>query len=196
MWRNYFGETCEIIGIDINPLCKRFEDDKTKIFIGSQDDRLFLKNLKKEIQKVDILIDDGGHMMNHLKISFEELYELVDENGIYLAEDLHTCYWPSYEGGYKRKYSFIEYCKNLIDQLNAWHSQQKKFKISDFTTSTYSMHFYDSIVVFEKRKITKPYHLYAGYDSQDNIESNPPEITNWWSRIKNNIYKYTGIELF
>ena len=99
MWRKYFGKDCEIVGIDINPLCKRFEDNKTKIFIGSQDDRLFLQGVKKQIPKVDILIDDGGHMMNQLRITFVELYDWVDENGIYLAEDLHTCYWTSYEGG-------------------------------------------------------------------------------------------------
>jgi len=196
MWRKYFGENCEIIGIDINPLCKRFENSFIKIFIGSQDDRNFLQDLKKQIPKVDILIDDGGHMMDHLRITFDELYDWVAEDGVYLAEDLHTCYWPGYEGGYRRSNSFIEYSKKLIDQLNAWHSQQKRFRVSDFTRTTHSIHFYDSIVVFEKARIEEPFHLYSGKVEEKDIEdSHPPGIRNWWRRLKNKIYKYSGIEI-
>ncbi len=194
MWRKYFGENCEIIGVDINPMCKRFENSFTKIFIGSQEDPAFLQNLKKQIPKVDILIDDGGHMMNHLRITFDELYDWVAEDGVYLAEDLHTCYWPSYEGGFRRSNSFIEYTKELIDQLNAWHSQQKRLKITEFTKTTHSMHFYDSIVVFEKAKIEKPFHLYSGKVEEKEIISEPPAISNFWRRFKNKIYKYSGIE--
>jgi hypothetical protein len=195
MWKKYFGPECQFIGVDIHPLCKQFEDERTKIFIGSQDDREFLGRLKKEIPKVDILIDDGGHMMDQLKISFEELYDWVVDDGVYLAEDLHTCYWPAYEGGYKRKNSFIEFCKGLIDELNAWHSQQKKLKVSTFSRSTHSMHFYDSIVVFEKRKISKPFHLFAGKVDNENIQGPPPKISNWWRNLKNQIYHRTGIDL-
>ena len=189
MWRKFFGPQCEIIGVDINPLCKRFEDEKTKIFIGSQDDREFLRELKSEISKVDILIDDGGHMMDQLKITFEELYDCVAEDGVYLVEDLHTCYWPAYEGGYKRKNSFIEYCKDLVDQLNAWHSQQKHFKRTSFTAATHSMHFYDSVVVFEKRKMKKPFHLLSGLQDDKEIISEPPKIRSWWKKISNKFYR-------
>lgn len=194
MWQKYFGQQCEIIGVDINPLCKRFENDKTKIFIGSQSDRNFLKKLKAELPKIDILIDDGGHMMDHLKITFEELYECVTEDGVYLAEDLHTCYWPAYDGGFRRKNSFIEYCKSLVDQLNAWHSEQKKLKVNKFTETTHSIHFYDSIVVFEKKKISKPFHLYSGKISDDEIKSASPKISKW-KKLKIILYKYTGIDL-
>jgi hypothetical protein len=103
VWRKYFGPQCEIIGIDINPLCKRFEDEKTKIFIGSQDDRNFLRNLKKEIPKIDILIDDGGHMMDQLRITFEELYDWVAEDGVYLAEDLTLVIGPTMKVVIKEK---------------------------------------------------------------------------------------------
>jgi hypothetical protein len=194
MWQKYFGADCEIYAIDINPLCKKFEEDKVKIFIGSQEDRTFLNDLRTKIPPVDILIDDGGHMMNHLKITFEALYELVKEDGVYLAEDLHTCYWPSYAGGFKRKGSFIEYCKGLIDQLNAWHSQQRELKVNEFTKTTHSIHFYDSIVVFEKRKIEKPFHLYSGKIDDEEIVSEPPKVSSW-KKLKDNIYKHLGIDL-
>ena len=39
MWSDYFGEKIKIFGIDIDPRCKEFENENTKIFIGSQSDR-------------------------------------------------------------------------------------------------------------------------------------------------------------
>lgn len=195
MWRKYFGEGCKIIGIDINPACRQFENDHTKIYIGSQGDRNFLQSIKKEIPKVDILIDDGSHMMEHLKISFQELYDWVDENGVYLAEDLHTCYWHEYEGGYKRHGSFIEFCKQQIDQLNAWFSRQRKLKVNRFSRTTHSIHFYNSIVVFEKRKIEDPFDVLSGKIDASDVIHRPPALNGVWRKFKNKIYKHTGIDL-
>ncbi|HYF31053.1 MAG TPA: class I SAM-dependent methyltransferase [Chitinophagaceae bacterium] len=195
MWRKYFGGQCTIIGIDINPACKQFEDEKTKIFIGSQDDRNFLRSLKQSVPRPQILIDDGGHMMHHLRITFEELYDWVDDDGVYLAEDLHTCYWPVYEGGYKRKNSFMEYCKGLTDQLNAWHSQQPGLTVNEFTRSTHSIHFYDSIVAIEKRKMKAPGHSFSGKKDAADVVHEDPRIPGRWRRWKNEIYKRTGIQL-
>ena len=34
MWKNYFGPRAQIIGVDINPACKAFEEDGITIEIG------------------------------------------------------------------------------------------------------------------------------------------------------------------
>jgi len=163
MWREYFGKKATIIGVDINPECKKFEEDGIAVYIGSQENREFLRALKKMIPKVDILIDDGGHTMNQQITTFEELYSHIDNNGVYLCEDLHTSYWKDYGGGYKEKGTFIEYSKDFIDYINAWHSQQKDLlDISEFTKTTFSLHFYDSVLVIEKRKRNKPCHHMTG----------------------------------
>ena len=60
-------------------------------------------------------------------VSFEELFDHVKPDGTYLCEDIHTSYWMNYGGGYKRRGSFIEYSKNFIDYIHAYHSRQKKF---------------------------------------------------------------------
>lgn len=156
MWRNYFGKEAQIYGVDINPNCKRFEAENTHIFIGSQEDRQFLKDLKTKIPKVDILIDDGGHMMKQQITSFEELYDHIKEEGVYLCEDLHTSYYKSYGGGYRKQGSFVEYSKNLIDYLNAWHSKEKGFSVNNFTRTAYSMHYYDSVLVIQKKNMQRP----------------------------------------
>lgn len=168
MWKDYFGSNARIIGVDINPECKKFKDKNVEIFIGDQEDRAFLKKLMKKIGPVDVVIEDGGHTMKQQIHTFEEVYPYVKEDGVFLIEDLHTSYWEGYGGGYRKAGTFIEYAKDRIDELNAWHSKDNEsFKVTDFTKSTYSIHAYDSIVVFEKGKIENPTHRMTGEPTID-----------------------------
>lgn len=159
LWKDYFGDKAKIFGIDINPECKAYEEENIKVLIGSQSDREFLRKVKAEIPQVDILIDDGGHTMKQQIITFEELYGFIKPDGIYLCEDIHTSYWLNFGGGFRRKGTFMEFSKKLLDYLNAYHSEQKQFCPNDFTRNTYSMHYYDSILVIEKRLMTPPVNL-------------------------------------
>lgn len=165
MWKDYFGPQAKIYGIDVDPRCKEFEEENIEIFIGSQSDRNFLRSVIAKIPKVDILIDDGGHSMIQQIVSFEELFTHVKPNGVYFIEDCHTSYWWPYGGGYKRKNSFIEYSKNWIDKINAFHSKTSRLKVDDFTLSVKSLHYYDSIVVIEKGKIEKPIATKTGKET-------------------------------
>ncbi|TXK62284.1 class I SAM-dependent methyltransferase [Alkalisalibacterium limincola] len=162
MWKAYFGEGARIVGLDINPECKQHERENIEVFIGSQDDPAVIGTILDKYPEFDIVIDDGSHRMSHLIASFELLYPHVRDNGVYFVEDLHTCYWPKYEGGLGLPHTFIEYAKRKIDQLNAVHAPED-LQVDDFSRSTDSIAFYDSIAVFEKRRqghrqaiITKP----------------------------------------
>jgi hypothetical protein len=150
MWKNYFGTRAKIYGVDIDARCKELEEDQIKIIIGDQANRKFLRELGAEIGPIDILIDDGGHTMVQQIITFEEMYSFVNERGIYLVEDLHTSYWKEYGGGYKRKGSFIEYAKEFIDCINAWHSRSPELSPGNLTKTATGIHFYDSVLVIEK----------------------------------------------
>lgn len=150
MWEDYFGPGARIYGVDLDPRCKTLEEGPSKVIIGDQADRGFLRKLRAEVGTVDILIDDGGHTMTQQIHTFEELYPCVAENGVYLVEDLHTSYFERYGGGYKKKDSFIEYAKGFIDRINAWHSADSKLKADEFTRSATGLHFYDSVLVIEK----------------------------------------------
>lgn len=190
MWKEYFGDQAKIYGIDIDPRCKSLEEENIHIFIGSQSDPNFLQEVKAQIPPIDILIDDGGHTMSQQIISFEKLYDHVKEQGIYLCENVMTSYWITYGGGHKRKGTFIEYCKSLIDQLHAYNSQQNSLKVNEFTKSTTSIHFYDGIVIFEKgKRESPPYHLKSGKPS---FENHPPGKRSLLPRIKSSL-KYRSI---
>ncbi|WP_432633897.1 class I SAM-dependent methyltransferase [Brachyspira sp.] len=161
MWKNYFSKLnpkakVNIYGIDIKERCKKFEGDGIKIFIGSQSDRNFLKELKKEIPKLDILIDDGGHIPTEQIITFEEMFEHIKDGGLYFCEDIYTSYWANLSGNFKT--SFIEYTKKLIDYLNAyWTLEGDDLEANSFTESAYSIHYYEGIVAIEKKLRDKRY---------------------------------------
>lgn len=162
MWKEYFSSPnnkVQIYGIDINPECKKYEEEGIEIFIGSQEDRNFLKNVKEQVGMFDIIIDDGGHTMNQQICSFEELFGALSSNGVYLCEDVHTSYWDQWGGGYKKEGTFIEYSKNLIDDINEQYIDDNEY-INKKMTDIKSVNFYDSIVVIEKRNpVNRSIHL-------------------------------------
>jgi len=153
MWKQYFGPYARIVGIDINPKCERFSEDQIEIHIGDQQDTTFLQRVIDQIGIPDIVVDDGSHFMSHIVATFNFLYPRMLKNGVYLVEDLHTAYWEEYEGGLHKPATFIEVCKNLIDELNAEHSRGA-MPPTEFTKNTMGMHFYDSVVVFERGAYT------------------------------------------
>jgi len=163
MWNDYFKGNAMIYAVDINEECKKFESENVRVFIGSQEDKKFLQHLRSVIPPVDILIDDGGHTMKQQRITFETLFDHITDNGIYICEDLHTSYWKYFGGGYKRKRSFIEYSKNFIDSLHAWH--RKNTRPDHFTETIHSLHYYDSMLVIEKRKMSAPFDVKSGEPS-------------------------------
>jgi hypothetical protein len=186
MWKHYFGDKARIYGIDINPDCKQVEEENVEIIIGSQSDREFLKRVIKDIPSIDILIDDGGHTMQQQIVSFEELFNHIKPDGVYLCEDLHTSYWSSYGGGYKMPGNFIEYSKELIDKLNAYHYD----RVDEFTTTVNSMHYYDSVLVIERRPRVRPTdsrtgNIYLTESAKTN--DSPPKKSRKWPRYKNGI---------
>lgn len=157
MWKHYFGERARIWGVDINPDVAQFAEDRIKIIIGDQADRELLRAVADAVPRIDILIDDGGHTMLQQRTTMEELFPKIDANGVYICEDLHTSYWAEFGGGHLDPRSFIEFSKNYIDRLNAWHSQDlRSLSVSEFTRTAHSMHYYNSMLVIEKRPMEEP----------------------------------------
>ena len=120
IWKNYFSKNSKIIGIDLNPECKKFEKDNIQIFIGDQKDPHFLSEIIRKVGKPDIIIDDGGHTSNQQITSFNVLYNHMKDNGTYLVEDTHTSYWQEWQDR-PDGLTFMDYAKELSDKLNNWY---------------------------------------------------------------------------
>ena len=147
LWRDYFSPLTKIISIDIDKKCADIIVPGTFIRIGDQSDPVFLQSIIDEFGVPDIVLDDGSHQQEHIIKSFEFLYPLMPKNAIYMIEDLHTSYWQEWGGGGKN--SFMEFAKGSTDVLNAEYSRGNVIK-NYITEQTLGIHFYDSIVVFEK----------------------------------------------
>lgn len=168
MWRDYLGPKARIVGVDINPRLTELGEPGIEIVIGDQGDRQFLRKLAKDLGRIDVLIDDGGHLMHQQIATVEELYGTVADDGVILVEDTHTSYWREYGGGLRAQRSFMDFAKHLVDELNAWHSRDPhSFQPGAFTTATRSMHFYDSVVVIEKGAHPRPVERQSGAPSFD-----------------------------
>lgn len=154
MWKRYLGPHALIIGIDINPECKEFEEDQIEIRIGSQSDLSFLEGVLAEFGVPDVVLDDGSHRMSDVVETFRFLYPRTAADGVYIVEDLHTAYWDEYGGGVRREGTFIELCKGFIDELHA-ESSRGAICPTEFTRSTLSMNVYESLIAFERGRLPR-----------------------------------------
>lgn len=100
MWRDYLGRKARIFGIDIDPRCAAVAAPGSEILIGDQSDPAFLASVRERVGTVDVLIEDGGHTMDQQLTTFREMWPAIGDGGVFLIEDLHTSYWPTYGGGY------------------------------------------------------------------------------------------------
>ena len=152
----------KIYGLDILSKCKNHEEENINIIIGSQIDNDILDRLNDI--KFDIIIDDGSHDNNHVFYTFEKLFSYLknDKVGLYIIEDIHTSYWPYYNGGYNNPNSTIERFKQLIDLQNAWcirdpiscHNPPYPgaiVKKTYFEKWVSFLQFYENIIVIKKR---------------------------------------------
>lgn len=151
MWKEYFGKNARIIGVELNPDAKKFEKDGFEIYIGNQSDTNFWKSFFAKVGKVDIILDDGGHTNYQQIITSVSCVPFIKDDGILIVEDVFHSYGISYgkKGFYNpSKYSFINFCKKLIDDVNYRFPGSKKFKFS-LNKYVYSVEFYESIVAFK-----------------------------------------------
>ncbi|MGC2636053.1 MAG: class I SAM-dependent methyltransferase [Acidobacteriaceae bacterium] len=161
LWRKFFGAQATIFGVDINPECAALVTPPNQVRTGSQADPEFLRSVVQEMGTPEIILDDGSHRAPHQRVSFDTLFPLLRDGGLYVIEDLHTSYSPGiFEGGYRRKGSAIERVKDMIDDMHAWY--HPRATTTPARDQIYAIHVYDSIVILEKRKITRPAGIQIG----------------------------------
>ena len=154
MWKDYFGKDARIIGVELNPDAKKFEKEGFEIFIGNQSDENFWKNFFDKVGQVDIVLDDGGHTNFQQIVTCCSCVPSIKENGLMVVEDVFHSYGLSYgaKGFFNpSKYSFINFCKKSIDDINFRFPESKKFQFS-LNRFIYSVEFFESIVAFKINK--------------------------------------------
>jgi hypothetical protein len=148
MWRHYFGPQCQVYGVDIEPACKCYETDGVQVFIGDQADRNFWKQVRQQVPKIDVVIDDGGHQANQQITTLEELLPHLQPGGVFLCEDLHGAFnvFSSYADG------LIHNLHGAGPATNNLDSQDRRIvcNANPFQSVIDSIHMYPFVTVIEK----------------------------------------------
>jgi cephalosporin hydroxylase len=93
-------------------------NDRITIVKGDQRDTQLLQELNSKYGPFDIIIDDGSHIDSYTKITFDTLFPLLRDGGIYVVEDLHTSYLKEVHT-INNTPEFINYTKELVDYVNS-----------------------------------------------------------------------------
>ena len=117
MWKDYFINST-ILGIDIRPECKNYEEERIFVEIGDQTNEHFLSEVSEKYGPFDLIIDDGSHMNYDVITTFNIMFNNVLNKGLYIIEDSCTSYWDSFGGGLLKLNSTMEFFKKIIDDVN------------------------------------------------------------------------------
>lgn len=90
---------------------------------GDQGDFAVLRRWAEEIGgELDVIIDDGGHKNSQIGHSFDVLWPLVRNGGVYVIEDLQVGRFKSY-GGEKINYEDTKGRGVMADKIKDWIEQ-------------------------------------------------------------------------
>lgn len=92
IWRDVFPNATKIVGVDINPDCKKYENPDKSIFIeiGDATNPAFINYLNSKYGGFDIILDDASHVNRDVILSFEQLFPIMNDNGLYVVEDTNV----------------------------------------------------------------------------------------------------------
>lgn len=159
MWKRYFPYG-KIYGLDIYDK-SALQESRIKTFKGSQVDKEFLNEVVNEIGEIDIIIDDGSHINEHVIETFNLLFPKLKDGGVYAIEDTQTSYWEEYGGDgtdLNNPKTMMNYFKSLIDTLNHQEFAKPGHQPSYFDKKIISMHFYHNMIF-----------IYKGDNSEDSF---------------------------
>ena len=163
MWKSYLHPDSVVVGIDIYAACKQYEEDGIRIFVGDQSDTDFLATVVAEIGPVDFILDDASHIPRHQIASFEYLFRHgLKHGGVYMVEDCFTSYWRRFGGGLRKRGTFIEYSKNIVDDLNYWHLENPPAQRGWQTDIIEAVDFHCAVVSFRKNSMERPARIDIG----------------------------------
>jgi hypothetical protein len=118
--RDVLGSAKCIVGVDIDSNSKQYENIDSNIFveIGNTNDKDFIDKINQKYGPFDIVLDDGSHRNDDVIKSFEMLFPLLNDNGLYIVEDTIT--YKAVEYINKHYPNHLEYFFKYTMFLNQW----------------------------------------------------------------------------
>ena len=156
MWKKYFPFG-KIVSLDIYDK-SALQENRIKIYQGSQVDPDVLSRIVDENGSFDLIIDDGSHVNNHIITTFQYLFPKLKKGGIYVIEDIQTSYWKSMGGdneNFNNPETAMNFCKRLTDSLNYSEFNIKGYQPNYYDLNITSIHFYRNLVFIYKNENTE-----------------------------------------
>ncbi len=150
MWKWFFPRA-RIVGVDIQD--KSFVDEpRIRSFQGSQTDRRLMRRIVKRFGAPTIVIDDGSHRPPHVIKSFQILFPMLEDGGLYVIEDIQTSYWPAWKGSLDLDdpNTSMAMVKRLLDGLNHEEFLDDAYEPSYTDLHVVAVHSYHNLVIIEK----------------------------------------------
>jgi hypothetical protein len=148
MWKAYFRKS-RIVGIDLYDK-NHFSEHRIDIRQCDQTDSEALLHLSREYGGFDVIIDDGSHLNEHVIKTFQVLFPLLRQNGIYVVEDTQTAYWPTWGGGIGNPQSSMEFFKGLADGLNHVEFPIANYEPDYFEQNIVEIAFFHNLIFIRK----------------------------------------------
>ena len=155
MWSDYF-QNSTIIGIDIHKIDiqeKKLNRNNIKVHQGSQSDEKFIDEIIDEYGSFDIIIDDGSHLKKDVIKSFHLLFPHLNNDGLYVVEDIQTSYNHFFGGNpFDLKYSnsHMNFFKHLTDRLNYQEIANPFYISHKYDAKITNVSFYHNLVFVKK----------------------------------------------
>jgi hypothetical protein len=143
LWREYLPNA-ELFGVDI---INKSDIDGVSFLQADQSVREDLERIANQIGTVNVIVDDGSHVVGHQILTFEVLFPMVQPGGLYVVEDIETSFWPvgteiyGYPVGGK---TVLDFFVGLLENVNA-HTTGKE---NSFGVE--SVLFFENAVVIQK----------------------------------------------
>jgi hypothetical protein len=156
MWADYFPHG-QILGIDV--FAKTLDlDPRVTVRQGSQDDAAFLTRMSAEHGPFDIVIDDGSHVPAHVTASFNILFPLLADGGLYVIEDVQSTFLPQFGGSALDGGGTMQLARVILEHLHHAEIQlvQPGRRVGDLARSIRSFRAWHNIFVVEKGDNTEP----------------------------------------
>jgi hypothetical protein len=156
MWADYFPHG-RILGIDVFAKSLAL-GPRVSVQQGSQDDAAFLSRMSAEHGPFDIVIDDGGHAPAQVTASFDTLFPLLADGGLYVIEDVQSTFWPESGGSAADGGGTMRLARAILEYLNHAEIQvvQPDRTVADIARSVRSFRAWHNIFVVEKGDNTEP----------------------------------------
>ena len=194
-WSDYFKNST-IIGIDIHKIDleeKNLSRTNIKVHQGSQSDRNFIKEIISKYGHFDIIIDDGSHLRKDVIKSFNLLFPYLNNDGLYVVEDMQTSYNHFFGGNpFDLKYSntHMNFFKHLTDRLNYQEIANPFYISNKYDAKITNVSFYHNLVFVRKginNKLSREVHNHSYEDMKFNEKS---------SRTGNSFKYYLKYKIF